>query len=67
MIRKTSRLMHAPMVCALDVHFINTLPVLVALRHSRASGNPGDKRHGDWMPAYAGMTFSWHRTDATDI
>jgi hypothetical protein len=30
----------------LDVHFINTLPVLVASRHSRESGNPGDERHG---------------------
>ena len=26
----------------LDVCFINTLPVLVASRHSRESGNPGD-------------------------
>ena len=42
---------------ALDVHFINTLPVLVASRHSRESGNPGDEGHGDWMPAFAGMTF----------
>ena len=50
-----------------DVHLIYTLPVLVVSRHSRASGNPGDKRHGDWMPAYAGMTFSWHRTYETDI
>ena len=51
----------------LDVHFINTLPVLVASRHSRESGNPGDERHGDWMPAYAGMTFYWRRTYETDI
>ena len=51
----------------LDVHFINTLPALVASRHSRESGNPGDKRHGDWMPAYAGMTFYWRRTYETDI
>jgi hypothetical protein len=41
----------------LEVHFIHTLPVLVAWRHSRASGNPGGKSHGDWMPACAGMTF----------
>ena len=53
--------------CILDVHFINTLPVLVASRHSRESGNPGDERHGDWMPAYAGMTFYWRRTYETDI
>ena len=45
----------------LDVHFIHTLPVLVASRHSRESGNPGDERHGDWMPAYAGMTFYWRQ------
>ena len=51
----------------LDVHFINTLPVLVPSRHSRESGNPGDERHGDWMPAYAGMTFSWRRTYEMDI
>jgi len=51
----------------LDVHFINTLPVLVASRHSRESGNPGDERHGGWMPAYAGMTLYWHRTYETDI
>jgi len=51
----------------LDVCFINTLPVLVALRHSRESGNPGDERHGDWMPAYAGMTFYWRQTYETDI
>ena len=41
----------------LDVRFINTLPVLMALRHARESGNPGSEGHGDWMPAYAGMTF----------
>jgi hypothetical protein len=51
----------------LDVHFINTLPVLVASRHSRESGNPGAERHGDWMPACAGMTFYWHRTYEMDI
>jgi len=51
----------------LDVHFINTLPVLVASRHARASGNPGDERHGDWMPTYAGMTFYWRRTYEMDI
>ena len=45
----------------------HTLPVLVAACHSRESGNPGDKRHGDWMPAYAGMTFYWRRTYTTDI
>ena len=38
-----------------------------ALRHSRASGNPGHKRHGDWMPAYAGMTFYRCRTYEMDI
>jgi ABC-type transport system substrate-binding protein len=38
-----------------------------ALRHSRESGNPGDKRHEDWMPACAGMTFYWRRTYETDI
>jgi hypothetical protein len=51
----------------LDVHFIYSLPVLAAVRHSRKSGNPGDAGHGDWMPAYAGMTFYWHRTYETDI
>jgi hypothetical protein len=54
-------------VSTLDVHFIYTLPVLVTLRHSRESGNPGDKSHGDWMPAFAGMTFYWCRTYETDI
>jgi hypothetical protein len=52
---------------SLDVHFIYTLPVLVTSRHSRESGNPGDKSHGDWMPACAGMTFYWRRTYETDI
>jgi len=51
----------------LDVHFINTLPVLVASRHSRESGNPGEARHGGWMPAYSGMTFYWRQTYETDI
>jgi hypothetical protein len=51
----------------LDVHFVNTLPVPAALRHSRESGNPEDERYGDWMPACAGMTFSWRRTCETDI
>ena len=51
----------------LDVHFINTLPVPAASRHSRESGNPGDERHGGWMPAGAGMTFYWCRTYETDI
>jgi hypothetical protein len=51
----------------LDVHFINTLPVLVAMRHSRESGNPGEGRCGDWMPAYAGMTLHWRRTYETNI
>jgi hypothetical protein len=51
----------------LDVRFINSLPVLVALCHSRESGNPGDEGHGDWMPACAGMTFYWHRTYEMDI
>jgi hypothetical protein len=36
-------------------------------RHARAGGNPGDERHRDWMPACAGMTFSWRRTYETDI
>jgi hypothetical protein len=54
-------------VVGLDVCFIHTLPVLMASRHSRASGNPGDEGHGDWMPAYAGMTFSWYRTGEMDI
>ena len=54
-------------VLLLAVCFINTLPVLVASRHSRESGNPGDERHGDWMPACAGMTFYWRRTYETDI
>jgi hypothetical protein len=39
----------------------------VASRHSRESGNPGDARHGDWMPACAGMTFYWRRTYEMDI
>ena len=47
--------------------FVNTLPVLVSSRHSRASGNPGDEGHGNWMPACAGMTFYWRRTYKTDI
>jgi hypothetical protein len=51
----------------LDVRFINTQPVLMASRHSRESGNPGGKGHGDWMPAYAGMTFYWCRTYEMDI
>jgi hypothetical protein len=51
----------------LDVRFINTLPVLMASRHSRESGNPGGEGHGDWMPAYAGMTFYWYRTCNMDI
>jgi hypothetical protein len=41
-----------------DVHFITTLPVLAAWRHSRESGNPGDECYGDWMPPYAVMTFT---------
>jgi signal transduction histidine kinase len=48
-------------------HFINTRPVPAASRHSRESGNPGNERHGDWMPACAGMTFYWRRTYETDI
>ncbi len=39
----------------------------MASRHSRESGNPGAERHGDWMPACAGMTFYWHRTYEMDI
>src|SRR6266704_4526899 len=31
---------HGIALPGLDVHFINTLPVLVASRHSRESGNP---------------------------
>jgi hypothetical protein len=27
----------------------------------------GDRRHGDWMPAYASMTVYGHQTYATDI
>ena len=54
-------------VMVLDVHFTNTLPVLGASRHARESGNPGDERHGDWMPAGAGMTFYWRRTYEIDI
>ena len=34
----------------LDVHFINTLPVPATSRHSRASGNPGNARHGTGCP-----------------
>jgi hypothetical protein len=34
----------------LDVHFINTLPVPVAPRHSRESGNPGKDRTGTGCP-----------------
>jgi len=34
----------------LDVCFINTLPVLVASRHSRESGNPGDDAIGTGCP-----------------
>jgi hypothetical protein len=56
-----------PRCMRLDVHFIHTLRVPVTSRHSRESGNPGDERYGDWMPAYAGMTFYWRRTYATDI
>jgi hypothetical protein len=51
----------------LDVHFVYTLPVPGALRHSRESGNPEDERYGDWMPACAGRTFDWRRTYETDI
>jgi hypothetical protein len=51
----------------LDICFIHTLPVLAASRHSRESGNPEGKSQGDWMPACAGMTFSWRRTCETDI
>ena len=25
------------------------------------------RAHGDWMPAYAGMTFYWYRTYEMDI
>jgi len=51
----------------LDVCFINTLPVPMALRHSRESGNPEGHHPRDWMPACAGMTFYWHRTYEMDI
>jgi hypothetical protein len=46
----------------LDVCFINTLPVAAApwwVRHAREGGHPEGERHGDWMPAFAGMTFSF--------
>jgi hypothetical protein len=62
-----ARLGGRPHLARLDVHFIPTLPIFVPSRHSRESGNPGDKGHGDWMPAYAGMTFSWRRTYETGI
>ena len=54
-------------IMPLDVHFVNTLPALVASRHARESGHPGDERQGDWMPAFAGMTFYWRRTYEMDI
>jgi len=57
----------AQVTLTLDVRFINTLPVLMASRHSRESGNPGSEGHGDWMPAYAGMTFYWYQTYEMDI
>ena len=43
-----------------------TLPVLVASRHSRESGHPGDEGPGycSWL---LGMTFYWRRTYETDI
>jgi hypothetical protein len=63
----TDALMAVDAVRALDVCFINTPPVLMALRHSRESGNPGDECPGDWMPAYAGMTFYWRRTCEMNI
>ena len=56
---------------SLDVHFVNTLPVLAASCHSRESGNPGDEGHENWMPVCASMTFywpwHWYRTYETDI
>jgi len=58
---------HPSAALPLDVHFVNTLPVPAALCHSRESGNPGDERYRDWMPACAGMTFYWRRTYETDI
>jgi hypothetical protein len=59
---RTARIMTFP-----QRSFINTLPVLMASRHSRESGYPGDERPGDWMPTYAGMTFYWCRTYEMDI
>jgi hypothetical protein len=51
----------------LDVHCLHILSILVASRHSRASGNPGGKSYGAWMPVCAGMTFDWRWTCATGI
>jgi hypothetical protein len=51
----------------LEVHCIHTLLVLAASRHARARGHPEGRSQGDWMPAGAGMTFSWRRIYATDI
>jgi len=48
--------------------FINTLPVLVASRHSRESENPGAERHGDWDARLRGHDIlHWHRTYEMDI
>jgi len=48
-----------------------SLRLLGGLRHAREGGNPEGERHGDWMPAFAGMTcsLSWHwcRTYEMDI
>jgi hypothetical protein len=40
--------------CGLDVRFLNTLPVSIASRHSRARGNPGDVLLG------LDASFRWH-------
>src|SRR4026209_2060497 len=37
---------------------------LVSFPRKRASRR---RAHGDWMPAYAGMTFYWYRTYEMDI
>ena len=44
-----------------------SLALSCCLLGSRLRENPGGARHGDWMPAYAGMTFYWCRTYETDI
>ena len=53
--------------CMTRCPFHKYTAILMASRHSRESGNPGGESHGDWMPAYAGMTFYWYRTYEMDI